>query len=72
MKILKNTLAGVSAAILIASPVMAQAQTDRTAAPAEDGEQLFGGSILLSLLAVAAVVAGIVVIADDDDEPVSP
>ena len=71
MTIIKNTLAGVSAAMLVASPVMAQVQADRTAAPA-DGEQLFGGNLLLSLLAVAAVVAGIVVIADDDDEPVSP
>lgn len=71
MKILKNTLAGVSAALLAASPVMAQAQADRTAAPAEQGEELFGGNLLLSLLAIAAVVAGIIIIADDD-EPVSP
>ena len=70
MTILRNTLTGIAAAMLVASPAMAQAQTDRIVAPAEDGEQVFGGNILISLIAIAAVVAGIIVIADD--EPASP
>ncbi|GGA08474.1 MAG: hypothetical protein COW16_13020 [Sphingomonadales bacterium CG12_big_fil_rev_8_21_14_0_65_65_10] len=70
MNIKKTLIAGASASMLIASPIAAQA--DRASAPAEDSEQVFGGSFLISALIVAAVVVGIVLIADDDDEPVSP
>ena len=70
MTILKNTFAGAAAAMLIASPVMAQA--DRTAAPTQEGEQAFGGGPLLGLAVFAAIVTAIVVVSDNDDEPVSP
>ena len=73
MNILQKTLAGVSAAMLVASPVMAQAQVDRTAAPAQEGENVFGGNLILSLTLIAAVIAGVIVIAsNDDDQPASP
>lgn len=72
MNIKKTFIAGASAAMLLTSPAVAQAQADRAAVPAEEGEQLFGGNLLLSLLVIAGVITAIILIADDDDVPVSP
>lgn len=70
MNIKQTLIAGASASMLIASPIAAQA--DRVSVPAEDSEQVFGGSFLVTALIIAGVVVGIVLIADDNDEPVSP
>lgn len=70
MNIKKTLIAGASASMLIASPIAAQ--VDRATVPAEDSEQAFGGSFIVTALIVAAVIVGIVLIADDDDDPVSP
>ncbi len=70
---IKTTLtAAATASMLIASPVLAQAQADRATAPADESEQVFGGNFLLSALIIGAVIAGIILLADDDDVPVSP
>ena len=69
MNITKSIVAGVSASMLTASPIVAQ--VDRVATPTEESEEMFGGSFLVTALIVAAIVVGVVVFADDD-EPVSP
>lgn len=70
----KSTALAFSAAILIATPVVAQATAaDRTSAPVGQVSNLEGeNGILIAVLAAAAVIAGIVIIADGDDDPASP
>lgn len=73
MNIKKMLTAGAAASMLVASPVIAQAQADRASAPVDGFEQLEGeNGILIALLAAAAVIAGIIIIADGDNEPTSP
>ncbi len=68
-----RTLAAATAAVsLAATPAIAEAAFDRSAAPVEGESELEGGSgIIIALLAAAAVIAGIVIAADGDDDPVS-
>lgn len=72
MDIKKTLIAGATASMLVASPVLAQAQADRATAPADESEQIFGGNIFLTAAIVAGVIVGIILLADDDDLPVSP
>jgi len=73
---LKQALTGSIAALLVATPVVAQAaavSAARTAAPVEEAENIQGGWFLPAL-AIIAVLLGIWVIVDDggDDLPTSP
>lgn len=71
----RNLALATAAVSLAASPAIAEAAFDRSAAPVEGESKLEGeGSIFLAILAAAAVIAGIIVIADDDgdDLPTSP
>lgn len=70
---IRNFAAAVAALTLTTTPVLAQADASRTAAPADDAESAFGSSSVLLILAIAAFGAGIFVLADNnDDVPVSP
>jgi hypothetical protein len=65
-------LAAAAAALsLTATPIAAQAATQRTAAPAEEGSEM-GSTWILALLAFAAIIAGIIIAVDGSDDPVSP
>ena len=73
---LKQALAGMIAASLVATPVVAQAaavSASRTAAPVGDAENIQGGW-LIPALALLAIILGLVVIFDGDGEdlPHSP
>lgn len=72
LDIKKTLTAAATASMLVASPVLAQAQADRATAPADESEQVFGGNILLTALIIGGVIVGIILLADDDDVPVSP
>lgn len=66
-------LAAAAAALsLTAAPIAAQAATQRTAAPAEEGSEMSGSTWILALLAFAAIIAGIIIAVDGSDDPVSP
>ncbi len=69
-----RTLAAATAAVsLAATPAIAEAAFDRSAAPVEGESEIGGGSsgIIIALLAAAAVIGGIIIAADGDDDPVS-
>jgi hypothetical protein len=70
-----STIAAAAAVVsLAATPAIAEANFDRSAAPIEGESALEGeGSILLALLAAAAIIAGIIIAADgtENDEPIS-
>lgn len=74
----KRGLMAVAAASMMATPVLAQgsasklsiASSARTSASAE-GENLFGGSVLIGVLVFAAVVGVIYAVAEGNDEPAS-
>ena len=73
---LKQALAGMIAASLVATPVVSQAavaSAARTATPVGDAENIQGGW-LIPALAILAVLLGIWVLVDDggDDLPHSP
>lgn len=65
----KIVLAG-SAAALLATPVIASADT-RSSAPVEGASELAGQATILFIAGIAAVAAAIVLLSEDDD-PVSP
>ncbi|MEM9501315.1 MAG: hypothetical protein AAF941_05660 [Pseudomonadota bacterium] len=69
----RNVALATAAVSLAASPAIAQAAFERSAAPVE-GESLEGSSgIIIAVLAAAAIIAGIIIAADgDDDDAVSP
>ena len=72
MKI-RNLALATAAVSLAASPAIAEAAFERTAAPVEGESDLEGSGIIIAVLAAAAVIAGIVIVADDgDDDAVSP
>ena len=70
-----STIAAAAAVVsLAATPAIAEANFDRSAAPIEGESALEGeGSILLALLAAAAIIAGIIIASDgtENDEPIS-
>ena len=70
-----GTIAAAAAVVsLAATPAIAEANFDRSAAPIEGESALEGeGSILLALLAAAAIIAGIIIASDgtENDEPIS-
>ena len=73
---LKQALAGMIAASLVATPVVAQAavaSAARTASPVGDAENIQGGW-LVPALAIIAILLGILAITSggDDDLPTSP
>ena len=69
----RNFAVATAAISLAASPAVAEATTDRAAAPVEGQSELEGQSgLIIALLAAAAIIAGIIVAADGgDDEPIS-
>ena len=74
MKI-RNLALATAALSLAASPAIAEAAFDRSAAPVEGGSELGddGSGIIIAILAAAAIIAGIIIAADGgDDDPVSP
>ncbi|MEL7189095.1 MAG: hypothetical protein AAGK17_06035 [Pseudomonadota bacterium] len=72
MKI-RNLALATAAVSLAATPAIAEAAFERTAAPVEGESDLEGSGIIIAVLAAAAVIAGIVIVADDgDDDAVSP
>ena len=62
-----------AAAVMVATPVVANAAAaNRDAAPIEGEQNLQGRGLIIAVLAAAAVIAGIIIIADDNNNPASP
>ncbi len=69
---IRKIAAAAAALSLTAAPVMAQAATERTAAPVEEGSEMGGSALIIGILALAAIIAAIVIATDGSDDPVSP
>lgn len=71
---LRNLIAAAAALSLAASPALAEASTDRAAAPVSDASELAGDTTaLFGILALVGLIAAVIIVADnDDDEAVSP
>lgn len=70
---LKNVLTLTAAALVAATPVVAQANIARISAPVSGASNL-GGSDRVSQLAILALVAGVIaglIAITDDDDPIS-
>jgi hypothetical protein len=73
MKIVKNILAGVAVATLVASPAVA-APSARASQGAEETSEMGGGGNLVGIIGALLVVAlaAVAAFGGGDDEPVSP
>lgn len=70
---MNKALASVAAAALVASMPAQAAASAPVRAPADvEGEQLFGGSLLIPIIIVAAIGLGLYFALEEDDEPASP
>lgn len=74
----RNIALATAAVSLAASPAIAEAAFQRSAAPVEGESQLDGdGGVLIGILAAAAIIAGIIILVgnngtDGDELPTSP
>ena len=72
MNISKKIAAGIAAASLVATPVMAQA-APRASAPMDEESELAGNGLIWFGIAaaIAVVVLAVIAASDDDDDSVS-